>query len=90
MPMLPEPLGPENMVRWSELADPAPAAALLGMTVEDVRRCAELLARAGAAKIVLRVAEANAAARTLYEAEGWSEVSRSVAWRRELDLPARP
>jgi mycothiol synthase len=64
-----------------------PRARGLGLGRWLLRRTAELLDGAGATEIVLRVAEANAVARRLYEGEGWTEVSRALAYRR--DFPPR-
>jgi ribosomal protein S18 acetylase RimI-like enzyme len=47
-----------------------------------LRRCAELLAAAGAGEITLRVAEANATALRLYASDGWTEVGRAPAFER--------
>jgi N-acetylglutamate synthase len=49
-----------------------------------LRRCEALLDDRGAREITLRVAQSNAPAAALYAAEGYAEVSRSVAWGRAL------
>ena len=61
-----------------------PRARGLGLGRWLLRRSAEVLDRAGAKRVVLRVAEANAVAHRLYASDGWFEVSRALAWRREV------